>query len=321
MNVQQTVLNLLGGLGALLVVASLIGWVLGRRASTPGGIETVRNLNARIKAWWVMVAVFAVAFLAGPMVTVALFAIASALALREFAQAVNWQPIRKRLMVVGLGFVIPVQYVLIAIEWYGMFAIFVPVHAFLIMTALAAVQEDVDGFLPRIATLHLGLMLCVYALSHAPALMLLKIPDYSAANIAVNALLLFYLLLVVQISDVLQYVFGKLFGKRKIAPVVSPSKTVEGFVGGGLAATAIGAALHGITPFTFWQAALLSGLIVICGFMGGLAMSAIKRSVGAKDWGTMISGHGGVLDRLDSVIFAAPAFFHAVHHFFVPGRI
>jgi phosphatidate cytidylyltransferase len=320
-DVQKTVVALMAGLGGILVFASLVGWLLARRARSDAARQTVANLNARIRSWWIMVAVFAVAFLAGPLVTIALFAVSSALALREFAKAVQWQPIRRRLMVAGFAFVIPVQYLLIAIEWYGMFSIFVPVYAFLIMTSLAAVQEDVDGFLPRVATLHLGLMLCVYCLSHAPALMLLKIPGYSTSAPAVNALLLFYLMLVVQISDVMQYVFGKLFGKHKIAPIVSPSKTVEGFVGGGAAAVAIGAAMYWITPFSPWQAAGLSVLIVFSGFMGGLAMSAIKRSVGAKDWGTMISGHGGVLDRLDSVIFAAPVFFHAVHHFFVPGRI
>jgi phosphatidate cytidylyltransferase len=127
-------------------------------------------------------------------------------------------------------------------------------------------------------------------------------------------LLLLYLLLVVQISDVFQYVVGKLFGRRKLAPSVSPSKTVEGLVGGGLCAVAVGACLWWITPFSFWGSAGMSLLIVIAGFLGGLALSAVKRSLGAKDWGHMIEGHGGMLDRLDSVSFAAPVFFHVVHY-------
>ena len=155
-------------------------------------------------------------------------------------------------------------------------------------------------------------MLTVYCLSHAPALMLLDIPGYEGQNL----LLLFYLLLVVQLSDVLQYVSGKLFGRRLLAPQVSPSKTVEGLVGGGLAATAVGAALWWATPFTPLQSAALSALIVLCGFLGGLALSAVKRSLGAKDWGEMIEGHGGVLDRLDSVVFAAPVVFHVVRYGF-----
>ena len=121
--------------------------------------------------------------------------------------------------------------------------------------------------------------------------------------------MLFFLLAVVQFSDVMQYVFGKLFGRRKIAPLVSPSKTWEGLLGGGAAAVLAGAGLWWITPFSPVAAALMAGVIVIAGFLGGLSLSAIKRSMGAKDWGTMVRGHGGVLDRMDSVCFAAAAVF------------
>src|SRR6202142_137726 len=123
-------------------------------------------------------------------------------------------------------------------------------------------------------------------------------------------------MLVVQISDVAQYVFGKLFGKTKIAPVVSPSKTVEGFVGGAASATLIGAAMWWITPFSPLQSAAMAFVIVMMGFLGGLTLSAVKRSLGAKDWGTMIKGHGGMMDRMDSVVFAAPIFFHLTRYFF-----
>jgi len=118
----------------------------------------------------------------------------------------------------------------------------------------------------------------------------------------------------VQLSDVLQYVCGKLAGKHKIAPNLSPSKTVEGCIGGVALATLIGAMLCWITPFAFWQAALFALLVCLLGFAGGLVMSAIKRDRGVKDWGHMIEGHGGMLDRLDSVYFAAPVFFHMVRY-------
>jgi phosphatidate cytidylyltransferase len=114
----------------------------------------------------------------------------------------------------------------------------------------------------------------------------------------------------------MQYVFGKLFGRHKVAPRVSPSKTWEGLIGGGLSATAVGAGLFWITPFNPWQAALMALAIVLAGFFGGLVLSAVKRSLGAKDWGTMIEGHGGALDRMDSVSFAAPVFFHLTNYFF-----
>jgi phosphatidate cytidylyltransferase len=111
-------------------------------------------------------------------------------------------------------------------------------------------------------------------------------------------------------------VFGKLFGKTKMAPQVSPSKTWEGLIGGGLSASAIGGALWWITPFTWWQSVCMSLVIVIMGVLGGLTLSAVKRSIGAKDWGVMIEGHGGMLDRFDSVSFAAPVFFHLTRFFY-----
>jgi phosphatidate cytidylyltransferase len=153
-------------------------------------------------------------------------------------------------------------------------------------------------------------MIAVFCISHVPALLMLEIPGYEGRN----AFLLVFLILIVQSSDVLQYVWGKLFGKRKIAPVLSPSKTVEGFVGGVASATAVGAALWWITPFSPLVAGVMSLAIALMGFFGGLVMSAIKRDRGVKDWGALIEGHGGVLDRLDSVCFSAPIFFHLVRY-------
>ena len=149
-------------------------------------------------------------------------------------------------------------------------------------------------------------MICVYCISHVPALLMLDIPGYQGRN----ALLICFLVLVVQMSDVLQYVWGKLCGRRKIAPTISSAKTWEGLIGGVASATALGAALFWITPFTPLEAALMALVVNTMGVLGGLVMSAIKRSRGIKDWGSLIEGHGGMLDRLDSMVFAAPAFFH-----------
>jgi phosphatidate cytidylyltransferase len=208
--------------------------------------------------------------------------------------------------------VLPGQYVFIGYDQYGMFAIFIPVYAFLLLPTVAALAADTHDFLARCAKMQWGLMICVYCISYAPALLFLKIPGYERSD----PLLIIYLLLIVQLSDVLQYVFGKLYGRTKLAPKVSPSKTVEGLVGGGLSATAIGGALFPLTPFTWYQALAMSFAIVVMGFVGGLTLSAVKRSLGAKDWGVMIEGHGGMLDRLDSVCFAAPVFFHLTRFFF-----
>jgi len=206
--------------------------------------------------------------------------------------------------------VLPVQYWLIFTEWYGLSSIFIPVYAFLFLPIIAAVRGDTARFLERVAAVQWGLMICVFCLSHVPALVTLTIPGYEGRNL----LLIAFLLVVVQASDVLQYVWGKLLGRRKVAPRLSPSKTLEGLVGGAGSATLIGAALWWITPFTPAEAAAMAALVTLMGFFGGLVMSAIKRDRGVKDWGSLIEGHGGVLDRLDSVVFAAPIFFHVTRY-------
>ena len=303
---------LMSGIVALLAVASVIGGILRLRVTSESGLATVTNLNARIRAWWMMVAVFAVAFLLGQAATLVLFTFLSFQALREFITLTPTRPGDHHSLSLAFFVLVPVQYVLIGVDWYGLFSIFIPVYGFLMLPIFSALAEDTEDFLARNAKIQWGTMITIYCISHAPALLLLKIPGYAGQD----ALLLFYLLLVVQISDVMQYVFGKLCGRTKIAPIVSPSKTVEGFLGGGLAAIAIGTGMWWITPFTPWQAAGMSFVIVLMGFLGGLVMSAIKRSLGAKDWGTMIEGHGGTMDRMDSVSFAAPIFFHLVRYFF-----
>ncbi len=303
---------LFGSLVALLAISSAVaGWLRSRPADERKAASRA-NLVARINAWWVMVAVLAVAFLAGTTVTLVLFALASFFALREFVTLTPSRPGDRLPLSLSFFVVLPLQFVLIGLGRYGLFVVFIPVWAFLLLPSIAAMRSDVEDFLSRSAKQQWGLMVTVYSLSHAPALLMLPLQGDPGRR----ALLLFYLLLVVQMSDVMQYVFGKLFGRTKIAPVVSPSKTVEGFIGGGLAATLIGAAMWWITPFTPLVSAAMSAVIVLMGFLGGLTLSAVKRSLGAKDWGVMIEGHGGMLDRTDSICFAAPVFFHLVRFFF-----
>jgi phosphatidate cytidylyltransferase len=312
MSPQQKFYWLIGGIVALLVIASLIGWVLRRRASSESAIAVIDNLNARVNAWWSMVFIFSAAFIIGTTATIIMFAFISFFALREFITLTPTRAGDHRALSLAFFVIIPVQYWLIGDRWYELFTIFIPVYGFLLLPSFSALAHDADSFLERTAKIQWGVMITIYCISHVPALLLLDIPGYTGQN----ALLLFYLILVVQLSDVLQYVFGKLFGKTKIAPVVSPSKTVEGFVGGAASATLIGAAMWWITPFTPLQSAGMAFIIVLMGFLGGLSLSAVKRSLGAKDWGTMIKGHGGMMDRMDSVSFAAPIFFHLTRYFF-----
>ncbi len=303
---------LLGGVLALLIVASITGWILKGALRGEAAQKLVANLNARINAWWIMAAVFGAALAAGRTASVVMFGFVSFLALREFITITPTRRHDHRALFWAFFVVLPYQYWLVAANWYGMFAICIPVYAYLLIPIRNAIAGDTERFLERTSKIQWGLMVCVYFVSYAPALLDLQIPSYENQN----AKLLFFLVFVVQISDVLQYVWGKCCGRRPIAPHVSPNKTVEGFAGGGLSAVAAGAALWWITPFNPWQAAAMSAVIVLMGFFGGLVMSAIKRDRGVKDYGEMIPGHGGIMDRIDSLCFAAPVFFHLTRYFF-----
>jgi phosphatidate cytidylyltransferase len=312
----EETLALFGGILAVLTVASLVGYALAHRqparGQPAGGAPnpTIENLNARIRAWWVMVALIGAAIAVGKPGIVVLFALASFAALREFITLTATRRGDHYALAAAFFIVLPIQYYLVWIEWYGLFAIFIPVYVFLLLPVVAALRGDTTRFMTRIAEQQWGLMIAVYCVSHVPALLTLPIPGFAGRKV----LLVAFLVLVVQASDVLQYVWGKLFGRHKIAPQLSPSKTVEGFAGGVLSATALGAALWWLTPFAPPQAALMALVITLMGFCGGLVMSAIKRDRGVKDWGWMIEGHGGMLDRIDSVIFAAPVFFHLTRY-------
>lgn len=304
-------LFLLAGVLGVLVFATVVGRVLQVRSKETDPEGPIANLNARINAWWIMVAVMAVAFLAGDIGVILLFAVCSFAALREFLTLTNTKTSDHLALALAFFVAIPLQYVSVAMNWYGFYSIFIPVYAFLLMPIASALRGETDNFLIRVAEAQWALMVSVFCISHVPALVTLNIAGYEGKNL----FLIFFLVVVVQFSDVMQYVWGKLFGKHKIAPKLSPSKTVEGLVGGVLSASLLGAGLFWITPFTIWQAALLSVVITLMGFFGGLVMSAIKRDRGVKDWGHVIAGHGGFIDRLDSVIFSAPIFFHIVRFY------
>jgi phosphatidate cytidylyltransferase len=309
---DRELLWLFGGIASTLLVATMAGQALRLSVATTGARETVANVNARIGAWWMMSAAFLVATLTGGVGSIVLFALVSMLALREFVTLSPTSRADHRALAWAFFVVVPLQYALVGIEWYGLFSILIPVYAFLLVATRIVLAGDTEGFLERAATIQWGLMACVYCVSYAPALMLLDIEGYDSGS----GKLLLFLVVVVQASDVLQFVWGKLVGRRRIAPTVSPNKTWEGFVGGVACATLVGTGLWWATPFNPWQAAAMSLLIALAGFAGGLVMSAIKRDRGVKDYGGLLPGHGGVLDRIDSLLFAAPILFHVTRFVF-----
>lgn len=310
-NLEQTYV-LFGIFAAILVFASCIGYILKRKtAAKPSPV--IDNLNARINAWWVMLIVIGAAILLGNMAFIILFALVSLFALREF---ISLLPTRRGdyfPLLVAFYFVIPYQYYLIYIDWYGLYSIFIPLYVFLLIPIASLKQEDTTHFLERSAKIQWGLMISVFCISHVPALLNLKLKHFDGEAIW----LAIWLIMVVQASDVLQYVCGKLWGQHKVAPILSPSKTLEGLFGGILLATALGTAMAWLTPFTYFEAICIGLVVCIFGFLGGLVMSAIKRDRGVKDWGQLIQGHGGMLDRIDSICFSAPVFFHILRYWWV----
>lgn len=303
--------RLMIGLLALLTLGTAAGLALRRVVTNPTGAATVEDINVRMRSWWAMAAAFAIATLTGGIGSIVLFSLISILALREFVTLVHSSRADHRTLVAAFFIFTPLQYVLVGFGWYGFFAILVPVYVFVLVPTSMVLMGDTERFLERAATIQWGLMVCVYCVSHVPALLLLDV-DWDQPN----ALLVFYLVLVVQLSDVLQYIWGKLLGRRRIAPRVSPNKTWQGFIGGVLSATAVGTALWWATPFSPAAAAGMSLVICLAGFAGGLTMAAVKRDRGVKDYGALLPGHGGVLDRIDSLCFAAPIFFHLTRFFY-----
>jgi phosphatidate cytidylyltransferase len=209
--------------------------------------------------------------------------------------------------------IIPIQYYWVGIQWYGMFIIFIPVYMFLFLPMRLVLAKETAGFLASTSKIHWGLMAFVFGLSHLAYLLVMPQVPGSHAN---GQSLLLFLVILTELNDVFQYLWGKTLGRRKILPTVSPKKTWEGFLGGVLTTLALSLLLRFLTPFDV-KAALLIGLVIaVSGFCGDVVMSAVKRDAGVKDFGGLIPGHGGMLDRVDSLCYTAPLFFHIVRYFY-----
>jgi len=307
LSISESHLLALGGciLGVLLL-GSLAGFVLSLRARNDRGRRLATDVRDRVAAWWGMVIVVFGAILVGEIATLCLFGLLSFLALREFITLTPTRRADHHTLFWAFFVIIPLQYFLLGAGWYGMFIIFVPVWSFIFIAIRSTLTGDSTRYLERAAKIQWGLMLCVYCLSHLPALMLLDITDFGGRQ----AELLVWVIVVAQMSDVLQYVWGKCLGRHQVAPHLSPNKTWEGLLGGAISASGIGMALWWLTPYGPWYALAMAGTVTALGFAGGIVMSAIKRDGGVKDFGHLIPGHGGILDRVDSLLFTAPVVFH-----------
>ncbi len=292
----------LAGLTALLLAGSLAALVLPRLQPGRWG-----DLGPRMRSWWLICLVIGGALLAGWQAFTLVFAFVSFVALREF---LTLAPTRRedRLVVLMVYASVLISYWAIWIDNYAYFLVIVPIYVFIATAVMMTLLGRTDGFLATIGVMHWGVIVCVYNLGHVAFLMrtpAFEVPQAGAAG------LVFFLIFITQFNDVAQYVWGKAFGRRQISPTISPNKTWEGAIGG-FATTAIVFVVLApwFTPLGFWPSVLIGAVLPVLGFFGDITMSAIKRDLGVKDTSRLLPGHGGALDRLDSLMFTAPWYFH-----------
>lgn len=290
----------------LLTVLTLFGEYLRTRVPQGRVQPVVETYMTRVHSWWAMVILLSLAALSGRTGIILLFAFASFAALREFLTFAYKRQADHLSLALAFFVILPLQYLFVGLGWTDLFAVFIPVHAFLLLPIISALRGDANRFMVRVAETQWGLMIAVFCISHVPAL--LTIPRADAEDRGV--LLILFLVMVVQVGDLVEYFAGRRIGKRRIAPSLSP-KTREGVAVAALAVLGVGGSLAWITPFSPVGAAALALLAWGAGLLGSLVFAAIKRDKGVKDWSHLIPGQGGFLDQLDSVIFAAPVFYHA----------
>ena len=319
MNLAFEVRVAIASIFVALVLASVVSLALKWRHPERAFTE----LHERIRTWWVIVGFFSAALFFSPTTAVCFFAFVSFLALKEFLSMTPTRRSDRRVLFYAYLSIIA-QYYFAATSWYGMFIVFIPVMMFVWLPTRMLMIGQTDGFLRAAGSLHWALMITVFSLSHAAFLLMFQVAPSprvaavfpsEAAIVYPGAGLLLFLVLLTELNDIFQYIWGKSLGKRKVAPTVSPGKTYAGLIGG-VATTIVFAVVVGPRLTIMDDArSLMAGVIIgMAGFAGDLCMSALKRDLKIKDFGATLPGHGGVLDRVDSLIFTAPLFFHFVYY-------
>ena len=297
----------LWGIVILLIVSTL---AIELKALIMPAIDN-RELWLRIGSWWVIAGLFVVSIALGRTFTIAYFGLISLLALKEYLNIMPARPSDKKLHYLAY-FASALHYYWIWLGLQPLFFVFIPVFLFLIMSFCLMIASETKGFLKAASSLHWGLMSTVFLLSHVAYL--LTLPD-SGNPVAGSAGLLFFIAFLTQFNDVLQFIWGKLLGKTKIVPLISPSKTVAGLLGGVISTTLLAWLIAPyLTPLLSWEPLAAGVIIGLGGFAGDVLISAIKRDIGIKDASHLIPGHGGVLDRIDSLIVSAPLFFYFIYY-------
>lgn len=270
------------------------------------------ELKARIFSWWIIIGAFIAGTMLNHTVAIVFFALISYLALKEYFTLIPTRRTDRRIIFYAYLSII-FQYWFAGIGWYGMFIIWIPVYLFLLLPFRQVLIGETQGFLENTSRVQWGLMMFVFGLSHLAYM--ISLPAIAGHDVGGKELVL-YLVLLTELNDVLQYLWGKAIGRHKIIPKVSPNKTIEGFVGAFITLTALAVVFSFLTPFTTLQAMMAGMLISGAGFVGDVVISMVKRDIGVKDSGNLLPGHGGILDRVDSLTYTAPLFFHFTYYLY-----
>ena len=292
---------------ALLGVASIVASILQRQPLAGMDPIIIDRFCSRIRGWWLFLSLIAAAALLGNGVVVFLFGGMSFWAMREFITLTPTRPADHRPLFLLFFFCIPLQFLFVWLNLYEIYSVLIPTYVFLLIPIFMAAFGDTKRYLERVAQISAALLICVYCLSYAPALLTLDLAQYNVSGVS----LLCFFLLLTQLSEIFQYVSSQLIPMQHcIAPTINASRTWEGLLASCLGVTLVGTLLHWATPFPLWGAGVMSFVIAFMSFGGALTLSAIKRDRGVRDYGTLVVGHGGILDRIDTICFAAPIFFH-----------
>lgn len=291
----------------ILILASFVTQFL---ISKRGENKQLLWLNDRIASWWIILSIFFIAVITGKYGVVVLFAICSFAALREFLTLIQFERGDHWSLLTIVFAILPTQFFFVAMNWTSLALVFIPVYGFLLLPVASAFRGTNTEFLLRISQYQWALMLCVYCLSHLPAIIFLEIENYNQ-----NLLLLVYLIFIVEISKASQHIISTLFDARKLAPHISKTQNIAGFWGGIFLASVIGSALHIMTPFGLMGAFAICFATTTIGLCGSLVMTAIKRDRGVRDFGYAVAGHGGFLDGMGALLYAAPIFYHLTRFF------
>lgn len=301
----------------MLTIASIAALIMSLKDPHEDDMHTqkLRDLNKLLSSSWAMSTVFWIGWALGETVATVLFGFVAFFALREF---ITLSPTRQgdhRSLVLAFFFVLPVQFALVITRYFDLFTVFIPVYVFLAIPVVSALTGDTQRFLERNAKLQWGIVVCVYGISHVPALLLLKFPDYAGKN----AFLVFFLVFVVQSCMIVQHLVGRKLQRPPSAPNVSKSFNWTSWLIAVVTASLVGGAMAGLTPFKPGQAVAMAFIACVSGSLGHLVMKALKRDRGIPNWGKRgngVTGASGLLDRVDALCFAAPVFFHSVRWYF-----